>query len=165
MLIDAGRCNKLLSSLADTEPVSLPLCCLNYDVFSTYNDIFLTSFPALLLCFTCGLSKASSKETQSLTGAKDMSTQIVFAVLCLWRGGIHGLQGLPSILLLKQWLCTQPIQGQENATQRDGNIKHLVIWGKRTPNNDSLVIIAALFWFYALSFLKDPLQKKVKDEK
>lgn len=76
-----------------------------------------------------------------------MSAHIVFAVPCLWQGGIHSLQGLPSILLIKQWLCTQPIQGRENATQRDKNIKHLAIWGGRVPNNDSLVIMEALFVF------------------
>lgn len=95
----------------DTEPVSLPLCCMNYDVCSTYNEIFSRISPALLFCFTCGLSEATSKGTRSLAGGKYMSTQIVFAVLCHWRGGIHSLQGLASILLLKQWLCTQPIQG------------------------------------------------------
>lgn len=76
-----------------------------------------------------------------------MSAHIVFAVPCLWHRGIHSLQGLPSILLIKQWLCTQPIQGRENATQRDKNIKHLAIWGGRVPNNDSLVIMEALFFF------------------
>ncbi len=76
-----------------------------------------------------------------------MSAHIVFAVPCLWQWGIHSLQGLPSILLIKQWLCTQPIQGRENATQRDKNIKHLAIWGGRVPNNDSLVIMEALFFF------------------
>lgn len=76
-----------------------------------------------------------------------MSAHIVFAVPCLWRWGIHSLQGLPSILLIKQWLCTQPIQGRENATQRDKNIKHSAIWGGRVPNNDSLVIMEALFFF------------------
>lgn len=76
-----------------------------------------------------------------------MSAHIVFAVPCLWQGGIHSLQGLPSILLIKQWLCTQPIQGRENATQRDKNIKHLAIWGGKVPNNDSLVIMEAQFFF------------------
>lgn len=155
-----GSCPLLV---VDTQPVSLPLCGLNYDVRLTYNEIFSTSSPALLLCFTRGLSEACSKGARSLAGAKDMSTQIVFAVLCLWRGGIHSLQGLPSILLLKQWLCTQPIQGRENATQRDGNVKHLAIWGERAPNNDSWVITEALFWFLSLSFWKPPLQKlKIK---
>lgn len=128
-----------------------PLHFLNYDVCSTYNETFSTSSPALLVCVTCSLSEASSKRTQSLTGAKEMSTQIVSAVLCLWRGGIHSLQDSPSILLLKQWLCTQPIQGRENATQRDRNIKRLAIWGGRVPNNDSLVITEALFWIFSLS--------------
>lgn len=82
---------------------------------------------------------------------KEMSTHIVFAVPCLWQGGIHSLQGLPSILLIKQWLCTQPIQGRENATQRDKNIKHLAIWGGRVPNNDSLVIVEALFFISPLT--------------
>lgn len=80
-----------------------------------------------------------------------MSTHIVFSVPCLWQGGIHSLQGLPSILLIKQWLCTQPIQGRENATQRDKNIKHLAIWGGRVPNNDSLVIVEALFFISLLT--------------
>lgn len=76
-----------------------------------------------------------------------MSAHIVFSVPCLWQWGIHSLQGLPSILLIKQWLCTQPIQGMENATQRDKNVKHWAIWGGRVPNNDSLVIMEALFFF------------------
>lgn len=70
-----------------------------------------------------------------------MSAHIVFAVPCLWQGGIHSLQGLPSILLIKQWLCTQPIQSWENATERDKNIKRSAIWGRRVPNNHSLVIM------------------------
>lgn len=76
-----------------------------------------------------------------------MSEHIVFSVPCLWQRGIHSLQGLPSILLIKQWVCTQPIQGRENATQRDVNIKHLAIWEGRVPNNDSLVIMKPLFFF------------------
>lgn len=84
-----------------------------------------------------------------------MSTHIVFAVPCLWQGGTHSLQGLPSILLIKQWLCTQPIQGRENATQRDKNIKHSAIWGGRVPNNDSLVIMEALFFFSPVTPLKN----------
>lgn len=83
-----------------------------------------------------------------------MSAHIVFAVPCLWQGGIHSLQGLPSILLIKQWLCTQPIQGRENATQRDKNIKHLAIWGGRVPNNDSLVIMEAQFFFSPVTSLR-----------
>lgn len=43
-------------------------------------------------------------------------------------------------------MCTQPIQGRENATQRDKNIKHLAIWGGKVPNNDSLVIMEAQFF-------------------
>ena len=84
-----------------------------------------------------------------------MSAHIVFAVPCLWQGGTHSLQGLPSILLIKQWLCTQPIQGRENATQRDKNIKNSAIWGGRVPNNDSLVIMEALFFFSPVTPLKN----------
>lgn len=88
-----------------------------------------------------------------------MSAHIVFSVPCLWQGGIHSLQGLPSILLIKQWLCTQPIQGRENATQRDKNIKHSAIWGGTVPNNDSLVIMEALF------FLSPVTPQKIVDER
>lgn len=82
-----------------------------------------------------------------------MSTHIVFAVPCLWQGGVHSLQGLPSILLIKQWLCTQPIQGRENATQRDKNIKHWAIWGggAGVPNNGSLVIMEGPCFFSCLT--------------
>lgn len=41
--------------------------------------------------------------------------------------GTDSLQGMPSIFLIKQWLCTQLIQGCENATKRDLNIKHWTI--------------------------------------
>lgn len=44
-----------------------------------------------------------------------------------------------------------PFKAGENATQRDRNIKRLPIWGERAPNNDSLVITEALFWFLSLS--------------
>lgn len=75
-----------------------------------------------------------------------MSAHIVFAVPCLWQEGIHSLQDLPSILLIKQWLCTQAVQGTKNATQRDKNIKQSAIWGGRVPNNDSLEIMGPLFF-------------------
>lgn len=80
-----------------------------------------------------------------------MSAHIVFAVPCLWQGGIHSLQDLPSILLIKQWLCTQPIQDKENATKRDKNIKHLAIWEGTVPNNDSLVIMEASLFFFPVT--------------
>lgn len=89
-----------------------------------------------------------------------MSAHIVFAVPCLWQGGIHSLQGLPSILLIKQWLCTQPIQGRENATQRDKNIKHLAIWGGRVPNNDSSVIMEAQFFSSTATSTKKKRKKR-----
>lgn len=143
-----------LKTSMQTQSVSAPLCFLNYDVCLTYNKTFSTSSPRLLVCFTCSFSEASRNGTQSLTGAKEMSTQIVIAVLCLWQGGIHSLQGSPSILLLKQWLCTQPIQGRENATQRDRNIKRLAIWGGRVPNNE---------WLQ--KHYSAPPNKKVEDER
>lgn len=111
-LIDAWRSNRLPSSLGFRHRASLPAPLL-HELWCLFNEneIFSRISPALLFCFTCGLSEATSKGTRSLAGGKYMSTQIVFAVLCHWRGGIHSLQGLASILLLKQWLCTQPIQG------------------------------------------------------
>lgn len=48
-----------------------------------------------------------------------------------------GLHGMPSIFLLKQWLCTQLIQGLKTATQRDLNIKRRTIWATlQAPNDD-----------------------------
>lgn len=79
----------------------------------------------------------------------------VLAMPCLWQGGIHSLQGLPSILLIKQWLCAQPTEGRKNATQRDKNVKCLAIWGGRVPNNDSSVIIEEQSFFSLLSHPKN----------
>lgn len=51
-----------------------------------------------------------------------------------------GLHGVPSIFLLKQWLCTQRFQGLENATKRDLNIKRQTIWATlQAPNNDRVL--------------------------
>lgn len=67
----------------------------------------------------------------------EMTAHIVFAVPCLWEGGTHSLQALPSILLIKHWLCTQPIEEGENAAERDKNIKCSAIWVGRVLNYHS----------------------------
>lgn len=72
---------------------------------------------------------------------------------------------MPSIFLLKQWLCTQLIQGLENATKRDLNIKRRTIGATlRAPNNDRSFIaplMRVVFHLYREIFPRDDIFKQL----
>lgn len=94
------------------------------------------------------------RSIKSQESKRDVCTQCLCSAMSLARG-IHSLQGSPSILLIKQWLCTQPIQGKENATQRDKNIKHSAIWEGKVPNNYLFVIMKAQSFFLSCNTPKN----------
>lgn len=71
---------------------------------------------------------SSAQNLVSVTGLKKkVSCSNCLSQALSLASGANSLQGMPSIFLIKQWLCAQLIQGCENATKRDLNIKHWTI--------------------------------------